>query len=215
MEKEGFREENREEIAAERASTLDYYDQNAEGFYSTTANVQFTQIQDWFLSYLEPGARILDFGCGSGRDSKYFLSKGYEVEACDGSREMVRIASQTAGIHVRRMLFEELDEVKRYDGIFACASLLHVPYAQLPAILAKIERALKDDGTVYASFKYGTFEGERGGRYFTDMTGERLGECLAAAGGRLKVVQSRITGDVRPGRESEKWLNVILRKAPE
>ena len=79
MEKEGFREENTERMTAERSSTLDYYDQNAAGFYSTTANVQFTQIQDWFLSYLEPGARILDFGCGSGRDSKYFLSKGYEI----------------------------------------------------------------------------------------------------------------------------------------
>ena len=195
--------------------TLRYYEDHAEEFTANTIDADMKDIRSRFLSHLPAGARILDFGCGSGRDSKYFLSKGYEVEACDGSREMVRIASQTAGIPVRRMLFEELDEVKRYDGIFACASLLHVPYAQLPAILAKIERALKDDGTVYASFKYGTFEGERGGRYFTDMTGERFGECLAAAGGRLKVVQSRITGDVRPGRGSEKWLNVILRKAPE
>ena len=83
--------------------------------------------------------------------------------------------------------------------------------------MAKIERALKDNGILYVSFKYGTFEGERNGRYFTDMTMERLEDCLKEAsemnGGReLKVIESRITGDVRPGRENEKWLNVILRK---
>ena len=80
-----------------------------------------------------------------------------------------------------------------------------------------MERALKKDGAVYVSFKYGTFEGERNGRYFTDMTMDRLQERLAAAAGKyggkgLQVASSRITGDVRPGRENEKWLNVILRK---
>ena len=115
------------------------------------------------------------------------------------------------------MLFEELDEEERYDGIFACASILHVPFEGLPDILARMERALKNDGTIYVSFKYGTFEGERNGRFFTDMTVERLQERLEAAAGKyggkgLRVVESRVTGDVRPGRESEKWLNAILQK---
>ena len=178
-----------------KKDTLDYYNRNADIFTSTTVDVEFTDIQDWFLKFLEPGALILDFGCGSGRDSRYFLSKGFRVEACDGSEEMVRAASKTAGIPVRKMLFEELDEEE----------------------LAKMERALKKDGAVYVSFKYGTFEGERNGRYFTDMTMDRLQERLAAAAGKyggkgLQVASSRITGDVRPGRENEKWLNVILRK---
>ena len=203
---------------AARNSTLEYYNRNAGSFTSTTVDVEFTDIQDWFLKFLEPGALILDFGCGSGRDSRYFMSKGFRVEACDGSEEMVRAASKTAGIPVRKMLFEELDEVERYDGIFACASILHVPFEELPDILAKMERALKDDGAIYVSFKCGTFEGERNGRYFTDMTLERLQECLEAAAGKygekgLQVVESRVTGDVRPGRESEKWLNAILKKA--
>ena len=202
---------------AAKKSTLDYYNRNAGSFTSTTVDVEFTDIQDWFLRYLEPGALILDFGCGSGRDSRYFLSKGFMVEACDGSEEMVRAASKTAGIPVRKMLFEELDEEERYDGIFACASILHVPFEELPDILAKMERALKNDGAIYVSFKYGDFEGERNGRYFTDMTMERLQERIAAASGKyggrgLQVASSRITGDVRPGRENEKWLNVILRK---
>ena len=198
-------------------STLEYYDRNSGRFTADTANVEFTQIQDLFLGYLSPGARILDFGCGSGRDSRYFLSKGFEVEACDGSQEMVRIASESTGIEVRKMLFEELAEVDRYDGIFACASILHVPYAQLGDILAKTARALKDNGILYASFKFGTFEGMRNGRYFTDMTMERLENCLKAAavensGRELRVIESRITGDVRPGRGNEMWLNVILKK---
>ena len=199
------------------SSTLDYYDRNSAKFVSDTVNIAFTGIQDRFLSYLEPGSLILDFGCGSGRDSRYFLSKGFRVEACDGSQEMARIASETAGIPVRRMLFEELSEVERYDGIFACASILHVPYSGLADILVKIERALKKGGTAYISFKYGDFEGERSGRYFTDMNEERLRERLAAAaaigaGPGLKIIESWITGDARPGREKEKWLNVILRK---
>ena len=201
-----------------KKATLAYYDRNAGSFTSTTVDVEFTDIQDWFLRYLKPGALILDFGCGSGRDSRYFLSKGFRAEACDGSEEMVRIASETSGIPVRKMLFEELDEEERYDGIFACASILHVPFEGLPDILARMERALKNDGTIYVSFKYGTFEGERNGRFFTDMTVERLQERLEAAAGKyggkgLRVVESRVTGDVRPGRESEKWLNAILKKA--
>ena len=198
-------------------ATLAYYDRNAGSFTSTTVDVEFTDIQDRFLRYLKPGALILDFGCGSGRDSRYFLSKGFRAEACDGSQEMVRAASETAGIPVKKMLFEELDVIDRYDGIFACASILHVPLKEMPDILARMERALKKDGSIYVSFKYGTFEGERNGRYFTDMTLERLQECLAAATGKyggkgLQVVESRVTSDVRPGRESEKWLNAILRK---
>lgn len=195
--------------------TLEYYDRNSDRFASDTVNVRFTDVQDRFLGYLEPGSLILDFGCGSGRDSRYFLSKGYAVEACDGSAGMVRIASETAGIPVKQMLFEELDEEERYDGIFACSSILHVPYKALPDILARMEKAVKKGGVIYASFKYGTFEGERNGRYFTDLNEERLDELLIEASGGgapLRICERWISGDVRPGREDEKWLNVILRR---
>ena len=195
--------------------TLDYYDRNSGRFAADTVNVRFTEVQDRFLGYLAPGSLILDFGCGSGRDSRYFLSKGYAVEACDGSAEMVRIASQTAGIPVKQMLFEELEEEERYDGIFACSSILHVPFKKLPDILARMEKAVKKGGVIYVSFKYGTFEGMRSGRYFTDLNEERLEKLLAeAAGGktRLCICKRWISGDVRPGREDEKWLNVILRR---
>ena len=190
--------------------TLAYYNRNAQLFTNDTLEVEFSGIQDSFLARLKPGAFILDFGCGSGRDSRYFLQKGYKVEACDGSEEMVKAAAQNAGIPVKRMLFSELNEKDRYDGIFACASILHVPSKELPDIITRMKKAVKTDGILYVSFKYGTFEGIRNGRYFTDLTEESLQVILDKVGG-LEVIRTGITGDARPGREDEKWLNVLLR----
>ena len=191
--------------------TLDYYNNNAHRFTSDTLDVEFSDIQDRFLAELQPEALILDFGCGSGRDSRYFLQKGYKVEACDGSEEMVKTASRNAGIPVKQMLFSELDEQEKYDGIFACASILHVPSAELPDIIGKMKKAVKKGGILYVSFKYGSFEGVRNGRYFTDLTEESLKQILDQVGG-MDVISTGITGDARPGREDEKWLNVLLRR---
>ena len=190
--------------------TLDYYNRNAQRFTGDTLEVEFSNIQDSFLALLPPGSLILDFGCGSGRDSRYFLQKGYQVEACDGSEEMVKAASLNAGIPVKKMLFSELDEIDRYDGIFACASILHVPSKELPDIITRMKKAVKTGGILYISFKYGTFEGIRNGRYFTDRTEESLQAILDEVGG-LEIIRTGITGDARPGREDEKWLNVLLR----
>ena len=192
-------------------TTLDYYNQNSKQFVHDTQDVKFTEIQDYFLSYLKPGALILDFGCGSGRDTKYFLGKGYSVEAIDGSEELVKIAREIAGIEVKQMLFQDLNETERYDGIFACASILHVPYTELPDIMRRMHQALKQSGIAYISFKYGTFEGERNGRFFTDLNEEKLQDLLKEVPG-FTVESIRITGDARPGRSDEKWLNVILQK---
>ena len=191
--------------------TLTYYNENASKFVATTVDVNFTEMQDRFLAQLEQGAYILDFGCGSGRDSKYFIEKGYKVDAIDGSEELCKIASELAGIDVKHMLFDQLDEVDKYDGIWACSSILHIPYEQLPEILKKMDIALKEDGIVYTSFKYGTFEGERNGRYFTDLNEEMLKELLQTAE-VFEIKEQWITSDVRPGRDDEKWLNVILKK---
>ena len=190
--------------------TLSYYNTNAHRFTSDTLDVEFSDIQDSFLALLPPGSLILDFGCGSGRDSRYFLQKGYRVEACDGSEEMVKAAARNAGIPVKKMLFSELDEENRYDGIFACASILHVPSTELPDIITRMKKAVKTGGILYISFKYGTFEGIRNGRYFTDLTEESLQTILDEVGG-LEIIRTGITGDARPGRGDEKWLNVLLR----
>lgn len=191
--------------------TLQYYNQHAKAYVDSTRDVEFSQTQERFLQYLEQGARILDFGCGSGRDTKYFRNRGFQVEAVDGSAEFVRIASEYTGINVRRMLFQDLDEVECYDGIWACSSILHLPCAELEVVLGKMARALRRRGIVYTSFKYGTEEGERSGRYFTNMTEAKMAGLLE----RIPVYDVEemwVTFDVRPGRGDERWLNMILRK---
>ena len=156
-------------------------------------------------------AHILDFGCGSGRDTKYFLERGYNVDASDGSLELCQAAGEYTGIQVKHILFHELDEVEKYDGIWACASILHVKRDGLPDIIHKMSLATKENGIIYVSFKYGDFEGERNGRYFTDMTENSMKELLADFP-ELKVEMQWLTGDVRDGRGDERWLNMILRK---
>ena len=192
-------------------STLEYYDQNAEQFFKTTADVDFTDNQDRFLQYLQLGSRILDLGCGSGRDARYFLEKGYQVDATDGSAEICRLASEYTGILVRQMLFNELDAEEEYDGIWACASILHLSEDELRDVMHRIGTALKEGGIFYTSFKYGDFAGERNGRYFRDFTEESFREFLTDFH-EFRMTDQWITSDVRPNRGEERWLNVLLRR---
>lgn len=193
------------------AKTIDYYNQNAKNFADGTLFLDFKSKQDLFVNKLQKGARILDFGCGAGRDTKYFMEQGFEVDALDGSEELCRIASEYTGNPVKHATFQDLEETELYDGIWACSSILHVPKAELKAIFEKMGKAVKSGGILYASFKYGTFEGERNGRYFTDMT-EGTFAILLQEIENLCLEEQWITTDVRPGRENEKWLNLILRK---
>lgn len=192
-------------------NTLGYYDNYAKDFFESTVGVEFNTMQQKFLSKLKKEAYILDFGCGSGRDTKYFLSEGHQVDAVDGSKELCKMASEYTGIEVKNMFFQELSEVNKYDGIWACSSILHLTPGELENVMTKMIAALKDGGIIYTSFKYGTFTGERNGRYFTDMTEETFEDLLNKIGD-LEIEEQWITSDVRPGRGEEKWLNLILRK---
>ena len=157
--------------------------------------------------------KILDFGCGSGRDTKYFLSQGHQVDAIDGSAALCAAASRYTGIQVQNMLFQDLTAVEAYDGIWACASILHLPPEELKAVMRKMAIALKTDGIIYTGFKYGTFIGERNGRFFTDMTEETFADLLRQIEDiDLDLEEQWVTTDVRPGRGEERWLDLILRK---
>ena len=193
-------------------NTLKYYNQNANEFVQGTLSVDFKQTQDRFLGKLSSGEYILDFGCGSGRDTKYFMDMGYVVDATDGSEELCKIAREYTGTDVKCMLFEELAETQMYDGIWACSSILHLSKGVLDDVLKKMAVALKDKGIIYTSFKYGDYEGERNSRYFTDFTLELFEEYIERVP-ELQIEEYWITGDVRPGRGEEKWLNLILRKS--
>ena len=191
--------------------TIEYYNKNANLFVETTANVEFYHMQNRFLSKLETGAHILDFGCGSGRDTKFFLEQGYRVDAIDGSAELCKLASEFTGIEVKHMYFQELSEEVKYDGIWACSSILHLNLSALEDVMKKMTIAVKSNGIIYTSFKYGIFSGERNGRYFTDMTEDTFGKLLQKIP-ELEIEEQWITSDVRPGRGEERWLNLILRK---
>ena len=192
-------------------TTINYYNLNAKKFIENTQNADMHLTQDKFLQLLPESASILDFGCGSGRDTKYFLEKGYQVVATDGSAELCRLASSFTGIKVKEMLFQELDEIGVYDGIWACSSILHLPKQELLPVIRKMCIALKDNGVIYTSFKYSNFEGERNGRYFTDFMEDTFGKFIKVIP-ELTVEEQWITLDVRPGRGEEKWLNLILQK---
>ena len=191
--------------------TINYYDTNAKEFVEGTLNVDFKTTQDKFINKLPAKGYILDFGCGSGRDTKYFLAKDFNVDAIDGSIELCKIASEYTNIKVNHMYFNELSIVNKYDGIWACSSILHLSLDDLVDVFKRMSKALKDEGIIYTSFKYGDFSGERNGRYFTDMTEDSFTKLIANVE-NLKVEEQWITADVRPQRGNEKWLNLILRK---
>ena len=193
-------------------TTLSYYDQNAIGFANSTIQADLSAQYAIFMKYLKPGSYILDLGCGSGRDSKYFfIDHKYSVEAIDGSPELCKIASNFLDQPVRRLLFEDIDYIEQFEAVWACSSLLHVCKDILPDILIKVYKALKPDGVIYMSFKYGSFSGERSGRWFTDLTEHDLVEIIEHTG-CFKILEMYVSDDTRPGRSHEKWLNVILEK---
>ena len=191
--------------------TLQYYNSKANEFVNSTVDVIFSNMQDQFLEFLPIDGMILDFGCGSGRDTKYFIDKGYKVDAIDGSEELCRIASRFSGIKVKYMLFQELNEKEKYDGIWACSSILHLSKTELMDVFRKMIKALKRNGIIYTSFKYGNFEGMRNGRFFSNFTEESFQEYVVNLEG-IDIEKQWMTADVRPGRSEDKWLNLILRK---
>ncbi len=195
------------------SDTKQYYQDNAQAFFDSTVNANMSDHYEHFLKYVPEHGRILDFGCGSGRDTKAFIQKGYLVDACDGSSEMCRLASELCNIQVRCMDFTDLNDVNKYDAIWACASLLHIAKTQLPAVLIKMRDALVNGGVMYISFKHGDFEGERNGRFFLDLTPEAFSNLISSIPG-LVIVEEWFTEDVRP-ENSTRWYNVIVQKTKE
>ena len=190
---------------------VEYYNENAESFYNSTVNADMSLWRDKFESYVTDGGRILDAGCGSGRDSRAFKQHGYSIVAFDASREMCRMASELLGEEVWQMRFDEIAFEEEFDGIWACASLLHVPIGELPDTLKKLRKALKEKGWLYASFKYGECTRVHGERTFSDFTETSVKKLMESVG--FNIIECGITSDIRPGRAEEKWVNVIVGKA--
>ena len=191
--------------------TLAYYEEHSDEYIEDTVDVSLKYCYERFLFYLPRTGKILDFGCGSGRDAKHFKELGYEVDAVDGSAAQAKAASAYLGQPVKVMRFDELDAQKEYEGIWACASILHCEWDELQEVMGKMIDALKVEGVIYSSFKLGDFEGYRGERYYTDLTVERLYRLLCGFENCL-LLECWKSHDQRPGRFDEMWLNFIVRR---
>jgi 2-polyprenyl-3-methyl-5-hydroxy-6-metoxy-1,4-benzoquinol methylase len=188
----------------------DYYNKNADSFYKETVNLNMNELYQEFTRNLSDWAKILDAGCGSGRDTLAFLKMGYQVDAFDASFEMVKLVAKRTGLDVQQKRFEEIESVNHYDGIWCCASLLHVPFLHLPKTMLKLAKALKPGGIWYVSFKHGKKEREKDGRHFTDLNKQSLKQLVSQIK-NVNIFKMWITDDARPKR-SDKWLNAILKK---
>lgn len=191
-------------------NNIDYYDQYAHEFSDNTFEINMDNLYQPFLKYLPEHGRILDIGCGSGRDALYFHNLGFTVDAFDYSEGLVNLAKEKTGLDIQHKSFYDLDVANEYGGIWACASLLHYKRGRLLEVMQKIIAALKINGVCYLSFKYGDQDRTKDGRLFTDLNEEQAHELLDNFE-NIQLLKQWITNDNRPDRE-ESWLNVLIQK---
>ena len=192
-------------------STIRYYDDHADQYVQDTVGVEMQSLYDPFLELISPGGKILDAGCGSGRDSKTFKDRGFVVTAFDASEKMANHASRLLEQPVSVVRLEDVAFTSEFDGIWACASLLHVPRHELDDVLVRLIRALKPNGVCFVSFKEGEGECQDGGRYFNDLQIESL-ERLLVGHSEIEVVRLWTTSDLRPDQQQVRWVNGIVRR---
>lgn len=193
-------------------NTLDYYNKNSEEYFNSTLNVDMTNTYKPFLKLVPKDGKILDLGCGSGRDSMNFMKLGYEVTAVDGSKELAKKASALLGKEVIASTFEELELKEKFHGIWACASLLHIKREDLKTVLNNLYNNLEDNGVFYMSFKYGEKEYvDDKNRYFNCFTDESIISFINE-NTKYNILGLYITED-KLGRVNEvKWVNLICNR---
>lgn len=191
--------------------TIDYYNQRSQAFFEQTVTINMQELYKPFLALLPTGSHILDAGCGSGRDTKAFLNHGYQVTAIDASEEMVQLSSKLTGQRTLLMSFHEMSFENCFDGIWACASLLHVPSIEIHSVFKRFEQALKPSGIWYFSAKLGNGERWHEGRLFNDFDENRFTEIMSAHS-HLEIMNLWRTSDCRPNQSRNPWLNALVTK---
>ena len=193
-------------------ATLEFYSRESDRFREPPGD------RDWVAKYMRPfaaalpGRRVLELGCGAGRDAAALIEFGLDVEATDGCAEVARVAEQRLSKPVRVMRFDELDASERYDGIWASATLLHVPRPDLVDVLSRVWRALVPRGMLYASFKTGKPEGrDKFGRYFNYPTEDELREFLVRAG-KWKSIEFDMNSGYGSDQVMTDWLHCLAQK---
>jgi SAM-dependent methyltransferase len=192
-------------------STINFYDTNSQRFYEQTIHLDVTHLYEPFIEHLTAGNHILDAGCGPGRDSLYFLNKGFRVTAIDASLEMTKIAMELIDQPVFHLSFQELEFENEFDAVWACASLLHVPKGDIYSAIANLSKSLKPGGIFFASFKYGDEEEIKSGRIYNYYSEDSFREVIEYHP-ELSILKMWITNDTRPGKHDDLWLNVIMLK---
>lgn len=192
--------------------TLDFYNQYAKEYFFQTVKVDLSSNYEKFLPLIKKEGFILDLGCGSGRDSYYFKQQGYHVTSVDGSKELAKQASLLLEQPVINQLFNEINFKEAFDGVWACASLLHISIDEMPSILEKIRASLKQDGIFYISVKEGNGSIiEKNGRFFQYYSATQLQKIIHECVG-LEVETLWRNTELRNGDEEVIWLNVLGRK---
>ena len=191
--------------------TINYYNMNVSDYITDTVAADMVSLQSLFLSYVHPDTKILDLGCGSGRDSKAFIDKGYDVTSVDGSIEMCKATTLLTGKKTICSTFQSFSSDERYGGIWASASLLHLELQEIISVVTRLSGNLLPDGCFYMSFKMGDYAGMRNGRYFQDFNEHNFRDSMGIITS-LDLVKIIETCDVRPGRQNEKWLNAFFVK---
>jgi SAM-dependent methyltransferase len=192
-------------------STDIFYETNARQYFDRTVSLDLSPLYDRVLKLVRPGGRILDAGCGSGRDLKVFRSRGFDAVGIDASTALVSLANDFSGALCLPVRLEDVDFDGCFDAVWACASLLHIPKHKIPQVLNRLNKALVLGGAIFASVQIG--EGETltpDGRFFAYYAPEEFAQLLNASGFSIDDVW--ISEDSLPDRTALRWSNVIARR---
>ena len=193
------------------SENIEYYDLHCEDYIQSTINCNMREEADTFLSFMHNKGKILDVGCGSGRDSLYFKTLGYEVTAIEPSLKLGEFAREYSKVEVLNISVEDLPFENYFDGIWANASLLHITKDKLSLVFDILYKALKEKGILYASFKLREEDFTHQGRSFTCFTKESLLEYISV-NTPFTLLDIFVKGDKREKMKKELWLNLYLEK---
>ena len=198
-------------VSASDAATLQFYQTNARSYLEARPATASPDLLA-FLPRLKAGSSILELGCGGGDDALAIERLGFRVDATDGVAAMAAIAGRRLARGARVLRFDQLDATDRFDAVVACASLLHVPAAELSAVIGRVWRALKPAGWHFASFKTAASPGrDRFGRYYNYPDEARAHEMYRSAGQWAALAFDSYEG-AGCCSEPARWLTVIAQK---
>ena len=194
--------------------TIDYYNSNADEYFESTIGADMAALRKRFLKLVQPGGSIIDIGAGSGRDLKYFLDVGFDAEGIDLSCELCKKAEVYSGAKVMCTDLCEWQPDKKYDGVWANASLLHLPADEIEKFILRLPEILKNDGVAFVSMKSGIDTGfDEKGRYFTNFT-EQMMQVILTKTDSLELIDCWRTGDELQ-RDGFEWVNFLIRNSRE